>query len=216
MQPRMLSVVQPLVFLLSVTVALILPITVAAAPASAMLKGVPVTGQVWSLSCEYAATSAATAYYGKKITQQTFHEAIGNHLNPHKGFRGDIAGAWGGTANYGVYAEPILEVLHDWGFKNSYIFYGGTETLKQEVASGHPVVVWLAGTYKPSERIVRIDEGGARFSLIRYEHAVTVVGYDATGVTVMDPGPARTSRLSWGTFDLAWSQLDRMSLVVAR
>lgn len=205
-------------FLLSAVLALVAPASVsaAAAPVSASLKGVPVTGQLWSLSCEYAAASAATAYYGKKITQQTFHAAIGNHVNPHKGFRGDITGAWGGTTNYGVYAGPILDILHDWGFRNSYIFYGGAETLKREIAAGRPVVVWLTGNYKVYDRVVRTDERGARYSLVPYEHAVTVIGYDATGVTVMDPGPARTARIAWGVFDRAWSQLDRMSLVVAR
>ncbi len=204
--------------LLCAVLALVAPVPVAAtAPASASLKGVPATGQIWSLSCEYAAVSAATAYYGKKVTQQTFHSAIGNHLNPHKGFRGDIAGGpWGGITNYGVYAEPIVPVLKRWGFGKSYAFYSGAETLKTEVAAGRPVVVWLVGTYSPQGRTVRTDTDGERFSLIPYEHAVVVTAYDAGGVTVMDPGPASTYKLSWAKFDAAWAQLDRMSLVVAR
>ena len=123
----------------------ILPVATHAAAPKRMLAGMPPTGQLWNLSCEYAATSAATAYFGNRVTQQMLRTEIGTDANPHKGFRGNIAGLWGGTTNYGIYAEPIAEVLQQHGFANTYVFYGGLDTLRTEISSNHPVVVWVTG-----------------------------------------------------------------------
>ena len=122
-----------------------------------IISGFPVVEQAWALSCEYAATSAATAYYGSTISQQTFLTEIGHDDNPHKGFRGSIYGSWGGTTNYGVYAEPILSVLRRSGFGHSYVFYGDESTLQAELAAGHPVVTWISGTWGGSSRFTKVD-----------------------------------------------------------
>src|SRR5689334_4867125 len=77
-----------------------------APPPSHTLDGVPIVGQWWNLTCEYAATSAATAFYGQTISQQTFVDAIGFDPNPNVGFRGRLSGPWGGTTDYGIYPAP--------------------------------------------------------------------------------------------------------------
>jgi uncharacterized protein YvpB len=181
-----------------------------------ILKDVPATPQAWALSCEYAATSAATAVYGTVVTQWRLRTDIGTDPNPHKGFRGDINGAWGGTRDYGVYAEPIAAVLRQYGFAHSYVFYGGADNLRAEIAAGHPVVAWVTGTWKPSSRQTLRDAAGDRYSLIPDEHAVTVYGYDGDGVWVMDPAEPDKYRVSWDRFLTAWDQLDGMALVVAK
>jgi uncharacterized protein YvpB len=186
-----------------------------AASGSHLQVGVPATAQVWALSCEYAATSAATAYYGETISQGTFLTAIGHDDNPHKGFRGSIAGKWGGTTDYGVYAEPILGVLRRNGFGRSYVFYGGQGTLQAELAAGHPVVAWISGTWGGSSRYAKVDATGASYSLIPYEHAVTAYGYDDGGVWVMDPGVGKKYHVSWAKFLRGWDRIDGMALVVA-
>ncbi len=212
------------------TIALLLfllctPVVASAAPAAqsgttaggsgAIITGFPVVAQAWALSCEYAATSAATAYYGGAISQGTFLNTIGYDRNPHKGFRGSIYAAWGGTKNYGVYAEPIAAVLRQHGFSHSYVFYGGASNLRAEIAAGHPVVTWISGTWGPSSRSVLQDAAGDTYSLIPYEHAVTAYGYDDAGVWVMDPGVAEKYHVSWAKFLNGWSQIDGMALVVA-
>ncbi len=183
--------------------------------AGEIITGVPVVAQAWALSCEYAATSAATAYYGSTISQRTFRTAIGSDENPHKGFRGSIYGAWGGTTNYGVYAEPIVAVLRASGFSHSYVFYGGASTLRSEIAAGHPVVTWISGTWGMTSRSTHVDAAGDRYSLIAYEHAVTAYGYDDSGVWVMDPGVAKRYHISWAKFLRGWNAIDGMALVVA-
>ena len=104
-----------------------------AAPATApshVIQHFPLMGQWWNLSCEYAATSAATAYFGKTISQGTFVNMIG-FVNPNKGFRGDLSGPWGGTWQYGVYAPPILAALMQSGFAHSYIFHADPMLLRE-------------------------------------------------------------------------------------
>jgi len=187
----------------------------AAGGSGTVIAGFPVVQQVWALSCEYAATSAATAYYGGAISQQTFLKAIGRDENPHKGFRGSITRKWGGTTDYGVYAEPIAAVLRADGFVHSYVFYGGASTLRAEIAAGHPVVTWISGTWGGSVRVTKVDTAGNRYSLIPYEHAVTAYGYDDSGVWVMDPGVARKYHVSWAKFLRGWNRIDGMALVVA-
>jgi len=188
---------------------------VGAASGSHLLVGFPLVGQAWALSCEYAATAAATAYYGDTISQGTLLRGIGYDDNPHKGFRGSISGAWGGTTNYGVYAEPIAAALRGRGFAHSYVFYGGQGTLQAEIAAGHPVVTWISGTWRGSSRYAKVDATGASYSLIPYEHAVTAYGYDDSGVWVMDPGVAKRYHVAWAKFLRGWDRLDGMALVVA-
>ncbi len=187
----------------------------AAGGSGTVIAGFPVVQQVWALSCEYAATSAATAYYGSAISQRTLLKAIGRDENPHKGFRGSIAGKWGGTRDYGVYAEPILAALRQRGFGHSYAFYGGTSTLQAAIAAGHPVVVWISGTWGGRARYANVDATGASYSLIPYEHAVTAYGYDDSGVWVMDPGVGRKYHVAWEKFLRGWNRIDGMALVVA-
>ncbi len=210
--PRRMYRLIPLILLLCVTFNGAQ--SVAASPTSYKLLDLPAMGQVWNLSCEYAATSAATAFYGSMITQQSFLDAIGYNNNPHMGFRGRITGPWGGTRDYGVYAEPIATALHSFGFTRSYFFYGGVDTLKDEIAANHPVVVWITGTYRSSSRFI-VQDGDETYSLIPNEHAVTVYGYDDVGVWVMDPSTATKYRVGWGVFLNAWNQFDGMGLVVA-
>lgn len=63
-------------------------------PTEHILSGMPAYAQHWGLTCEYAATSAATWYYGNQISETTFINNIGFDANPNKGFRGRLNGPW--------------------------------------------------------------------------------------------------------------------------
>jgi len=187
----------------------------AAALPEFVIDGVPGVAQVWSLSCEYAAVSAATGLWGPTLSQQEMHAEIGNHLNPHRGFRGNILGAWGSTDDYGVYPEAIVPALHRHGYINSFAFRAGTDTIKRELAAGHPVVVWIVGNYS-AQRRVYLKDGAESYFVIPNEHAVTLYGYDERGVHVMDPAHGGKYHESWNRLEFAWAQLDHMGLSVAR
>jgi uncharacterized protein YvpB len=184
-------------------------------PDSHTIDGVPIVSQVWNLTCEYAATSAATAFSDQTITQQQFVDAIGFDANPNKGFRGRLSGPWGGTTDYGVYPAPILRVLQAQGFAHSYSFRGNPDALRAALSKDHPVVVWLVGTFGTAPRTDETSDGESYF-LVPYEHAMTAYGYTASSIMLMDPGTASYRTVSWPTFTQAWMQLDGMALVVAQ
>ncbi len=181
---------------------------------SHVISHFPLMGQWWNLSCEYAATSAATAFLGKTISQDAFVNMIGFDANPNKGFRGDLSGPWGGTWHYGVYAAPILAALLQSGFTHSYIFHSDPTLLREAIDNDHPVVVWITGTYSDMPRY-EAESNGEAFTLVPYEHAVTVYGYDEQTVSIMDPAYPAYYPVSWNVFLNAWNQLDGMALAVA-
>jgi uncharacterized protein YvpB len=183
-------------------------------PSSHLLSNFPLAGQWWNLSCEYAATSAATAYFHKQISQSEFAAMIGFDANPNKGFRGNLSGPWGGTWDYGIYPAPILSVLMRQGFAHSYTFRADARLLRDAISNNRPVVAWIVGTYGNAPRY-NGESDGEQFLLVPYEHAVTVYGYDEHHVSLMDPAYPAYYDVSWAVFMNAWLQLDGMALAVA-
>ncbi len=190
------------------------PLSPPALSPSHVLHNFPLAGQWWNLSCEYAAASAATAYFNKQVSQETFATKIGFDANPNKGFRGNLSGPWGGIWDYGVYPLPILSVLMQQGFAHSYTFRADAKLLRDAISNNRPVVVWINGTYGNAPRYNDESEGEP-FILVPYEHAVTVYGYNETSVSIMDPAYPAYYDVSWDVFMNAWLQLDGMALVVA-
>ena len=174
---------------------------------------VPTYVQQRNLSCEYAALTIATAAWGTWISEYEFDERVGWSANPHYGFRGDITGWWGNTQDYGVYAEPLVAPLAEFGFYGD-IFYGQGDAsgLTSRLDGGAPVVVWLGlwgdqGYYETAE-------DGSTFKLTPGYHVVVANGYDDYGVTVSDPATGSYRTYSWGDFMWMWNVLDGMAMAV--
>lgn len=164
-----------------------------------------------NLSCEFAATHAATTAFGPGVAEQTFIDTVPLTANPHKGYRGNIDGNWGNTDDYGVYADPLIPVLAANGYVGeSFYSMGDTEILKAHLDAGHPVVVWLGFWGDTRERLN--DDG--QYSVFSGMHVVTAVGYDELGVYVMDPAKGVTHHYDWATFSAMWSIVDGMGLAV--
>src|SRR5437868_4270079 len=81
------------------------PRTAQAAKDAALVESFPSVTQWHDLDCEYAAAAAVTLYWGNLVSQRDFIREVPTSPNPHRGFRGDIEGEFGGIDNYGVYAE---------------------------------------------------------------------------------------------------------------
>lgn len=172
---------------------------------------VPNYAQTRNLSCEFAATHAATAAFGPGIAEQTFIDSVPVTLNPHNGYRGNIDGQWGNTDDYGVYADALVPVLNAHGYiGESFYSMGDTEILKAHLDAGHPVVVWLGFWGDTRERLN--DDG--EYSVFAGMHVLTAVGYDELGVYVMDPAKGSVDHYDWATFSDMWSIVDGMGLAV--
>lgn len=177
---------------------------------TAMLP-VPNYAQTRNLSCEFAATHAATAAFGTGISEQTFIDSVPLSLNPHNGYRGNIDGWWGNTDDYGVYADALVPVLNAHGFVGeSFYSMGDTEILKAHLDAGHPVVVWLGFWGDTRERLH--DDGD--YSVFSGMHVLTAIGYDEQGVYLMDPAKGAVDHYDWATFSDMWSIVDGMGLAV--
>ena len=181
-------------------------------PNSTYIDDMPVFAQQHYLSCEYATARAAAARWGVNLSEWHFIANIPQNDDPHLGFRGDIDDGWGGTASYGIYAEPIARFLATQGLKTK-LLWDGVEQVKQEVALGRPVVVWVAGGMGYSSPF-EASANGNSFLMMPYEHAMTVYGYDENGVDVADPGFGTYDYYSWANFERSWGYLGNMAMSV--
>jgi LysM repeat protein/uncharacterized protein YvpB len=186
----------------------------AAQDGATTLSAMPIMQQSLPLSCEAAAVSLATAYWGSQVSEWVFIENLPQSPNPHIGFRGNIMGSFGSTDNYGVYAEPFVPILRNYGFTGS-LFYadGNKQMLTDQIDQGRPVVVWVTNLASAQTRFYETVDGN-RFALVPQEHAVVVYGYDANGVYVADPGDGNYRQFSWDDFMRSWGYFDGMSLAV--
>lgn len=183
-------------------------------PASGSFVWVPSYSQQRNLSCEYASLTIATAAFGEGVSEYEFDNRVGWSSNPHWGFRGNITGAWGNTTDYGVYAEPLVAPLADFGF-NGEVFYGQGDpsALRARLDAGRPTLVWIA--LWGDLREVQYTDDGSRFSMTPGIHVVVAYGYDEGGVYVSDPAVGAKRYYDWGTFSSMWSVLDGMALAVS-
>lgn len=172
---------------------------------------VPAYMQMYSLSCEYAAAFIATSAFGAGVPESAFIENVPQSANPHWGYRGNIHGPWGGTDDYGVYAEALVPTLNQYGFVAD-VFYGATpESITARLDAGMPVITWLG--YFGDTAWQQADEG--TYLLAPGMHVVTVYGYDDGGVYLSNPGRGSYDYYTWGEFVDRWSVIDGMALAVA-
>jgi uncharacterized protein YvpB len=164
-----------------------------------------------NLSCEYAATYAATTAFGAGVPEQVFIDSIPLAANPHYGYRGNIDGWWGNTTDYGIYAEALVPTLNAHGYYGEVMYtQGDVGPLIGHLDAGHPVVVWL-GFWGDTREVLHDQD---TYSVFAGMHVVTVSGYNDAGVFVMDPAKGTTNFYDWATFQELWSIVDGMGLAV--
>lgn len=179
---------------------------------SVVLANFPIYSQQHNLSCEYAATRMMTAFWGQPIGEAQFIREIPVQPDPHVGYRGDIDGPFGGTWDYGIYAEPIAKMLETHGFKTK-LLTGGLESLKQELRQGRPVQVWIIAGFGYGNPFTSSYDG-LNFKLAAGEHSVDVYGYDNHGLYIADPAYGGRSYVSYATFMRNWDYFNEMALSI--
>src|SRR5699024_7493978 len=149
--------------------------------------------------------------FGGGVPEQVFIDSTPLAQNPHYGYRGNIDGQWGNTDDYGVYAEALVPTLNANGLYGDVMYtQGDVGPLTEQMDMGSPVVVRL-GFCGDSREVLR-DEG--TYAVFAGMHVVTVYGYDANGVYVMDPSKGTQQYYAWATFEALWSVVDGMGLAV--
>jgi uncharacterized protein YvpB len=169
--------------------------------------------QSHNLSCESSSAAMVAQYYGVPLTEAQVLASLPRADNPHLGFRGNVDGPPGGIQDYGVYAGPILDILNAHGLR-AWLVEGGLEAIKAAIARGHPVMAWITYNCQVSTPVTRTVEGQI-VTLVPYQHAVVVTGYDGGGVWANDPWDGQADYYDTVDFGRALAYFGDMAIEVA-
>lgn len=173
---------------------------------------VPARKQGHNLSCESSAASMAARYQGVALDEEEVLATLPRHPNPHLGFRGSVDGPPGGLEDYGVYAGPILAVLREQGL-DARAIEDGLAGIKGALARGNPVVAWITYNCQPGNpTTVTVD--GQAVTLVAYQHAVVLTGYDDEGVWANDPWDGQEDFYANDDLERAMGYLGDMAIEV--
>jgi uncharacterized protein YvpB len=187
--------------------------TVFSKPPLALILDAPVYQQAHSLSCESSAAAMAANFYGVGVNEETIVAALPKHDNPYLGFRGNIDGPYGGTEDYGVYAEPVRQILAQLGLEVQH-FAGGIEEIKAHIQHGRVVIAWVTYNLQVETPQQVTTSDGQIVTLVPYQHAVLVTGYNPNGLWVNDPYSGTQAFYLEADFRRSFAYLSNMALVV--
>jgi uncharacterized protein YvpB len=174
---------------------------------------VPRYKQAHSLTCEASSASMVANFYRIPLSEEMISDALPRDENPNLGFRGRLDGVPGGLTDYGVYAEPIREVLAANGLEATYV--DGLDGIKRALAREHPVIAWVTYRLRVEQPVEIRLSTGQEVLMVNYEHTVVVTGYNQEGFWVNDPFDGREYFYKSTDFARAFGYLDNMALEVA-
>ena len=185
-------------------------------PPSAFVEGVVGHPQEHNLSCESRSATDLSAFWGVTFTEDEFFHRLPKSDNPNRGFLGDVDLPAGSMppVGYGVYAGPVAANLRSFGLDARARQEWNLDSLKAELVAGRPVIIW--STY--DMRLPGVENwtssDGATSVIVKWQHTFVAIGYDETGVYLIDAYDAGTKHFGYETFDAAWAQLGRQAVTV--
>jgi subtilisin-like proprotein convertase family protein/uncharacterized protein YvpB len=181
-------------------------------PSSRIISGVRGAPQSLPLDCESRSAVDWAQYFGVSIGELEFYNLLPHSDNPDKGFVGSVYGQWGQIPPnpYGVHAEPVAEVLRDFGLPAYAHRPLSWDELRAEVGNGRPVIVWIIDSISNGIPVYYTPSDGLHTIVARYEHTVIVTGYTSSLVYYLNGGTIYT--VSVGQFLDSWSALDNMAI----
>jgi uncharacterized protein YvpB len=183
-------------------------------PEKAKVKDIYGYGQLMPLSCESRSAADWARHFEIEIHEMDFFKSLPKSNNPEEGFVGSVYGAWGQTppGPYGVHAGPVARLLRAYGARAVDVRDMTFTDLKQEIAAGKPVLVWVTGHVTPGKGIP-YEVDGQTVTVAPYEHTVIVTAYDENKdqVTILD-GHQTYSR-SFDIFFQSWGALNNMAVI---
>ena len=187
--------------------------TATATPSSAM---VPLLGQpqTYNMSCESRSAADLASYWSVEIDETDFFAALGTSDNPHVGFVGDVDAPPGSLPpyGYGVYAEPVAATLRSYGLDAQPVYELGLDGLKAELLAGRPVLVWATYGMALYEPLEWISDDGQSSTIVPFMHTFLAIGYDESGVFVLDAFDATTQHYSFEAFLNIWNVFNQMAV----
>jgi uncharacterized protein YvpB len=180
---------------------------------SVMIEGFVGHAQWYLLDCEARSAVDWAAFFGYSIDYKDFLNSLPKSDDPDAGFVGDYTDAQGNIppAGYGVHAGPIAELLRSYGVPAHAVKGMDIDELESEITAGRPVIVWVIYLVQSGTPISYTASDGNTTTVARFEHTVTVIGYDDARVLVMDGGYAYYRTID--QFLNSWSVLGNMAVV---
>ena len=187
-------------------------------PPSAYIYGMSGQDQQLKLDCESRSAVDWAKHFGVNIDEIDFLNHLPKSDDPDAGFVGDPNGTWGNIPpnDYGVHASPVAGLLGNYGLTASSFKSLSWDDLRVEIASGHPVIVWIIGdnfrnlVYGTPHYYTAASSGNTTV-VAPFEHTVILVGYTSSSVTVLNG--SRFMDIELSQFLDSWSALDFMAVL---
>ncbi len=183
-----------------------------AVPESAMIDGVNGKPQAMPLDCESRSAVDWAAFYGVQVDEYEFFNNLPKSDNPDEGFVGNVFDRWGQIPpnSYGVHAEPVANLLRQYGLEAYAHRPLRWDQLRSEIASGNPVIVWVIGNVINGIPTYYQSSNGHITIVAKYEHTVIVTGYNAHQITYLNGSIQYTKNID--QFLDSWSSLGNMAI----
>jgi subtilisin-like proprotein convertase family protein/uncharacterized protein YvpB len=183
-------------------------------PESARITGISGEDQALPLDCESRSAVDWANYFGTHISEFEFLSSLPVSDNPDLGFVGDVNGTWGQIPpdDYGVHAEPVADLLNEYGLTAIARKSLTWDELRAEIAASRPVIAWVIGSVVNGAPVYYKSESYPKTSIVaHYEHTVIVIGYTADSVIILDGDNIYTRPLN--LFLESWSALNNMAVL---
>jgi uncharacterized protein YvpB len=115
---------------------------------------------------------------------------------------------------YGVYAGPVAATLRSFGLDAQAHLGWSLDRLKAEIAAGRPVIVWATYDMRLPGARTWTSSDGVTSVVVQWQHTFIAVGYDESGVYLIDAYDAVTKHFAHNAFLAAWGQLGSMAVTV--
>ncbi len=187
----------------------------ATVPETAYINGMVGHAQSYNLSCESRSAADWAAFFGVSVSESEFLFNLPSSDNPDKGFVGNVNDPWGNTPpySYGVHAEPVAQLLREYGLNATARRGLSWDDLRQEVGNGRPVIVWLIGSVWSGTAQVYTAADGAQTLVAPYEHTMILLGYDSTTVYLLNSASGLVEWHALSSFLTSWAVLGNMAVV---
>ncbi len=179
---------------------------------AAQINGITGKPQAMPLDCESRSAVDWAAYYDVNINEFGFFNQLPKSAHPDIGFVGDPYDVWGQIppASYGVHAEPVANLLREYGLEAYAHRLLGWDGLRAEIASGNPVIVWIVGPIINGIPSYYSTSDDPLTVVARFEHTVIVTGYTQNSITFLNGNSFYTRSLE--QFLDSWSVMREMAV----
>lgn len=187
------------------------------------INDVPLYVQSKNLSCEATSIKMVLKYYGIESSEDRIQAMFQKNPNPNLGFRGDVNGQIWGFDDYGVYADPVAQVIQKFGLTAKVHKNITQEELQKKVLDGKPAIIWVNIANKnPEEKIIKVSNQNIK--LISGEHTVVVTGYkngfwylnDPWNKTTINGEKIANQIMIEDLNEIMWNSFDNMTVTVEK